>query len=67
MLLRTKILVRFYSTPTFHKNFNHKNIKKNIIKKIQITNEDTKNIIKYNKNNSYKNMYSALPIKRINN
>ena len=66
-MILIKNIIRFYSTPTFHKHFNHKNIKKNIIKKIQITNEDTKNIIKYNKNNSYKNMYSALPIKRINN
>lgn len=59
-----KNIIRFYSTPTFNRNLNHSNIKKNIIKKIKITNEcNAKKIIKYK---SYKNMYSGLPIKSTN-
>lgn len=60
MLSRTRNLVRFYSTPTFHNNFKCKNSKKNILKKQEISNESNfKKNIRYN---SYKNMYNCLPI-----
>lgn len=64
MLLRTKILVRFYSTPTFHNNFTFKNSKKNILKKSELTNESNlKKKNKYNTYSSYKNMYNCIPNK----
>ena len=49
---------KMYSTPTFHKNFNCKKNRKNIIK-----NEDEK----LRPKESYLYMYSSLPLKNINN
>jgi|TARA_B110001469_G_C9647905_1_gene328705 hypothetical protein len=68
MNLIPKNIMRFYSTPTFHRNFKYKSIKKNIINRnFENYNKDnTEKKIKYNTYYSYKNMYTGLPIKTSN-
>jgi len=71
-IINLKNIMRFYSIPTFHRNFKYKSIKKNIINKnFENYNKDnTEKKIKYNtysSYNSYKNMYTGLPIKTNNN
>jgi len=68
-IINLKNIMRFYSIPTFHRNFKYKSIKKNIINKnFENYNKDnTEKKIKYNTYYSYKNMYTGLPIKTNNN
>jgi len=60
----SKQIIRFYSTPTFQIN-----LKQNIKAKSNILNriENKDNTYFYKSYNSYKNMYSGLPIKNIHN
>jgi hypothetical protein len=57
----SKQIIRFYSTPTFHRNLKKNIIIREIEKKIK--NSNTISNKKYNTYNSYKNMYTKLPIK----
>lgn len=68
MNIISKNIIRFYSTPTLHRNLK-KNIKKNILSRdLENQNKDnTEKKFKYNNYNSYKNMYKCLPIKVSNN
>jgi hypothetical protein len=69
MNIISKNIIRFYSTPTLHRNFKYKNIKKNIVSRdLENQNKDnTEKKFKYNNYNSYKNMYNCLPIKANSN